>query len=204
VKRLARLEEPLRRGDGDAARRLGRAIARLRALDGELRALAASLVRTAVDDQLLFEVVRAVQAEPAAGGVALDELTIASVPAGVFVEAYRVDLLLVLKNLVRNAVLAAGRGEAPRRVALDVTVELEATGEELVRLRVRDTNREPLSTDALYDRRPGPLRGLAIVTTALSRLDGVLEVGPGGDGFAKAVTVRLFRALDLEAERLAS
>jgi len=193
VGELASLEVAFARGDADAPMRLQRAYERLRAFDRALGAFAAGLVQTPVDAALLREVVEAVRAEYAAGQVPLDEVQIADVPAGVAVEVYRLDLTLILKNLTRNAILAVGRGAAPRRIALDVRVDLEPTGEEIVRVRVRDSSPEPLSPSALTGRAQD--RGLGIVTTALDRYDGCLELLPAADGFEKGVAVRLFRAL---------
>lgn len=193
VGELASLEVAFARGDADAPARLERAYERLRAFDRTLGAFAAGLTQTPVDAALLREVVDAVRAEYAAGQVALDEVQLAEVPAGVAVEVYRLDLVLILKNLTRNAILAVGRAPAPRRIALDVQVCLEPTGEEIVRVRVRDSSPEPLSPGALIGRAQD--RGLGIVTTALDRYDGCLELLPAADGFEKGVAVRLFRAL---------
>jgi hypothetical protein len=108
------------------------------------------------------------------------------------VEVFRVDLVLVLKNVVRNAILAVGQDEAPRRIGLDVSTEVELTGEEVVRVHVRDTSAQRFSTADIYARRMD--RGLGLVTAALSRYDGAISVEDGGDGWAKAVAVRFFRA----------
>ncbi len=197
IRTLAVLE---RRGsaawDGDArtAHRLLRAHARLRDLDRELGALVAELVRTRVDDAFLEQVWQEVRGEYAAGSVKLDEVVLAEVPEPVEVEVFHVDLLVVLKNIVRNAVLAVGEDAPPRRVGLDVRVDLEPTGEEVVRLRVRDSSATPLSEDALDGRRVE--RGLGLVATALARYDGAIEIEPPAGGWAKGVTVRFFRALD--------
>lgn len=198
IAELARLEPALKLNDMSfrkAAARLERAHRELRRFDAELQALVAGLVRTRIDGALLDEAVRAVRAEQDAAP--LDELSVAEVPAGVAVEVYRIDLIIILKNLVRNAAAAAGRGPAPRRVALDVEVALEPTGEELVRLRVRDTSPERLTPEVIAAARLE--RGLGLVTAALARYDGALEVEPGEGGFTQAVVVRLFRALDGEA-----
>jgi signal transduction histidine kinase len=191
---LQRLEPALRneRSFRKAAARLERAHRELRRFDAELQALTRGLVRTRLDGVLLAEVARAVRAEQAA--VPLDELTLAEVPDGIAVEVYRIDLIIILKNLLRNAVAAAGRGPAPRRVALDVAVEIEPTGEELVRVRVRDTSPEPLTPETIAEARLE--RGLGLVTAALERYQGALTVEPGAGGYTQAVVVKLFRALD--------
>jgi len=190
---IQRLEGPLARDPGAAVPDLARAHAKLRAFDRELARLAARLVRTRVDEILLREVVSEVQSEYSAGMVALDEVRIHAPSEPVDVEVFRVDLVLVLKNLVRNAILAVGRDPAPRRLAVDVSVDVEATGEEMVRIHVRDTSPETITADAIRERRAD--RGLGLVSAALARYDAAISVEPGDGEFAKAVTLRFFRAL---------
>jgi signal transduction histidine kinase len=190
IDEIARLEVAFARDDADAMMRLARAHATLVAFDRGLAVLVAGLTHTRLDRALLDEVVAEVRAEY--GPIA--ELTVGEVVDGVTVEMYRLDLRLILRNLLRNAALAAARSPSPR-VALDVRVALEPTGEEIVRVRVRDTSPEPIALPLAS--RGHPNRGLGLVTTALDRYDGCLELEPGGDGFAKSVTVRLFRALDV-------
>lgn len=211
VQRIARLERPLRRAGAQAVRggaltpgalrglrRVHEAREALLAFDLQAARLCESLSRTEISDALLREVTASVRAEYAAGRVPLDELALVPVPAGIFVEVYRADLLLVLRNLTRNAVRAAALAPPPRRVALDVQIELQATGEEMVRLRVRDSSPEPCDVVDLADRRPE--RGLGLVVAALNLYRGGVDVEPGSDGYAKAVTVWLFRAMDRGAE----
>jgi hypothetical protein len=190
---LSGLEPAVLAGRTGATARLRRAHAKLAAFDRALASLGDSLVRTTVDEALLRFVIDEVRSEVLAGRVPLDEVTVAPVPHGVEVEVFRFDLVTVLKNLVRNAVLAVDRAGAPRRVGLDVRVDLDETGLELVRLRVRDTSAEPVSLEGVRERRPD--RGLGLVSLALLRYDGALEVEPGDDVWAKGVTVRFFRAL---------
>jgi hypothetical protein len=80
-------------------------------------------------------------------------------------------------------------------VIVDVDVAVEATGEEIVRVRVRDSSPQLPASPAAPS-----MRGLGLVNTVLERYDGSLAVEPGGDGYAKAVVVRLFRALGPAAE----
>jgi len=194
IAEIARLEPLLARDPSAAIPRLAQAHARLRAFDDRLAALAARLVRTRVDEALVREVVDAVQSEYSASLVALDELRIDVTEPDLEVEVFRVDLVLILKNLVRNAILAVGREPAPRRLAIGVSVDLEATGEELVRIHVRDSSPETLTADAIRERRAD--RGLGLVSAALARYDGAVSVEPAGAGYAKAVTLRFFRALE--------
>lgn len=196
LRTIEKLEPRIRRGEAGAAPRLSRAFAVLRAFDRQLAALAHSLVRTTIDRALLEQVVREVRSEYSASLVELDELRIDDPPPGVSVEVFRVDLVLILKNLLRNAVLAVGRSGTPRRVALGVRLDVEPTGEEVARIRVQDTSPEKLTTDAIHERGVGA--GLGLVTVALARYDGAIEVDRGEDGYAKSVNVRFFRALDEE------
>jgi signal transduction histidine kinase len=186
---IAAVPGPLSRGDVAAARRVLAAHERLVAFDTALGRLTARLRHTVIDGALLAEVAAAVARELGDVGVAV---AVTPPPADIAVESYRLDVTLVLRNLLRNAVAAAALGPAPARVAVDVAVTLEPTGEELVCIRVRDTHPAPLPTVAPL----AEARGLALVRAALQRCDGSLTVEPAADdGFAKAVVVRLFRAL---------
>ncbi len=194
---IAGAEGALARGDRAVADRVVRALERLRAFDAALGTLTARLQHTIVDEALLRALLTEVQRE-LGGRAVVDELTLTPPPPQIAVEIYRLDLALALKNVLRNAIVAAAAGPSPRRVAIDVTVAVEPTGEEIVRLRVRDSNPAPLPL-------PSPLgsgRGLALTTTALERYDGALVVEPAApdSGYAKHVVLRLFRALDADAE----
>lgn len=57
-------------------------------------------------------------------------------------DVFGTDLRLILRNIIRNAIQALARTQAPRRLAVDVAVELEPTGEETVVFRVRDSSPE--------------------------------------------------------------
>ncbi|MCA9610965.1 MAG: hypothetical protein KC619_35470 [Myxococcales bacterium] len=194
IETIAKLERRIAGGDARARRKLAEAHATLRALDARLGALAHRLVRTSVDGALFRDVVDAVRSEYAAGQVQLDEVVIRSPEPAPSVEVFRVDLVLVLKNVVRNAILAVGSHEPPRRIGLDVETEIEPTGEETVRIHVRDTCPQELTTEDVYARRMS--RGLGLVTAALSRYDGAILVEPGHGEWAKSVVVRFFRADD--------
>jgi signal transduction histidine kinase len=188
VTEVARLEVALLREEADAPPRLFRAWSVLERFDRSLGDQLRAMTHTLVDTALLAEVVGAVRTEQPAAV----EIVVGDVPPAVHVVVYRVDLVLVLKNLVRNAVRAAVRGPSPARVALDVQVALEATGEEVVRIRVQDTSPEPLPREVGARRD----RGLGIVSEALDRYDGCLEVAAGEGPWQKSVSLRLFRALD--------
>ena len=195
---IGRLEGPLARGDVRASKRLREAHAELGRLDRELAELVSQMVRTRVDDALLRAVLDEVRAEYAASRVSLGAIAIETPHPAPEIEVFRVDLVLVLKNVLRNAILAAGRMEPPGRVKIEVAVELEATGEENVVLRVLDTSPETLTTEAIYERRVD--RGLGLVTAALTRYDGAIVVEPAEAPWAKAVALRFFRAFGDEAE----
>ena len=194
IRRIAALRPALSRGDARAGAELARAHADLSALDRRLAELVARLVRTRVDDELLRKVVAEVRGEHAAGSIALDGVAIEAPDPAPAVEVFRVDLVLVLKNVARNAVLAAGEGAPPRRVRIEVRTELEPTGEENVVVRVLDTGPGTLTTEAIYERRVD--RGLGLVTAALRRYDGAIAVEPAEAPFTKAVAVRFFRAFE--------
>lgn len=185
-----RFEDP----DEQVAERLDALRGQVLAFDRHLRWLADHLCRAKVDGQLLREALFSVQSEPRAAAVRLDEIRFEEPPPDVFVEVFRADLLLVLKNLVRNAILALGRQDELRRVVgLEVEVRTEPTGDESVLIEVLDTSPEALTMDDIYGRRLD--RGLGLVAAAVTRYDGSLFVGPARGEYRKAVVVRFFRAL---------
>ena len=183
----------LSRGDAKAARSVLVAHQRLCAFDAALGQLTARLQHTVVDEPLLSAMVEDVKRELVDAPVAI---SVTAPARGIAVECYRFDLALVLRNVLRNAVAAAAVGPTPARVAVDVDCALEPTGEEIVRIRVRDTNPSPLPAPA----QTIEARGLVLVRAALQRCDGSMSVEPSGDGFAKCVVVRLFGALQAAAE----
>ncbi len=192
IKRIATLQEASIEKSRSVAR-LSEAHHELVRFDAELRDLTAGLVRTEVDRALLAEVKTEVLGEYHAGQVELTDFVL-DVEEETELEVFRIDLILILKNIVRNAILAVGRGDEPRRVKLDVAIALEPTGEERVLLRVHDTSAETLRADTLLDRRVD--RGLGLVAAAVSRYGGSITVEDGDDGFEKAVCVSFFRAFD--------
>ena len=189
MEQLGRQRWPIRPAD---AKRLLAAHAALMTFDGQLSDLVAGLVRCSVDEALLTEVVESTRSEWVTGKVPLDEIRIGPVPPGVEVDIFRTDLRIVLKNVVRNAIQAVAATPAPRRLALDVQVEPEPTGEEFVVFRVRDSS--PSGLHAGDSRGTDMEHGLGIVNTALRRYDGSLQVVPQSDGYAKAVLVRFFHS----------
>jgi hypothetical protein len=141
---------------------------------------------------LLRAIVDEVRKEYATSRVQLDSVSIEAPHPAPEIEVFESDLVLVLKNVLRNAILAVGRMETPGRIKIVVAVELEPTGEENVVIRVLDTSPETLTTEAIYERRVD--RGLGLVTAALTRYDGAIVVEPAEPPWAKAVAVRFFRA----------
>ena len=189
MEQLGRQHWPIRPAD---AKRLLAAHAALMAFERQLSNLVAGLVRCSVDEALLREVVESTRSEWATGKVPLDEIRIGPVPPGVEVDVLRTDLRIVLKNVVRNAIQAVAAAPAPRRLALDVNVEPEPTGEEFVVFRVRDSS--PGGLGAGESKGNDVEHGLGIVNTALRRYDGSMQVVPQSDGYAKAVLVRFFHS----------
>ena len=101
------------------------------------------------------------------------------------------DLLLVLRNLVRNAITAATAvGAAQLRI--ETLVHVDETGEEWARVVIHD----PSAARPPADRPPD--RGLGLVRATLDRYGGaLLEAAPAG-GFQKALVVSLPRAEEAE------
>ncbi|MBX3251018.1 MAG: hypothetical protein KF901_27825 [Myxococcales bacterium] len=201
IRRLARLETRVRRRDPSVLPEVRAQHEALVRFDASLAGLVAELVRTRVDVGFLTEVADAVRAEHSAGRVALDALDLRPPTEPIDLEVFRVDLVLILKNVLRNAVLAVGRAAPPRRVAVEVEVELEPTGDETVTLRVLDSSPEPLDPEVLFDRRVD--RGLGLVAAAVRRYGGTIDVeaarqgvalGSGVGAYTKAVVIRFFRA----------
>lgn len=191
---LGKLERRVARGDARVLVEIKRHHDVLVAFDARLAELVRDLVRTRVDEAFVREVIDAVRAEHSAGGVELEGLEVRA-PSDVVVEVFRVDLVLVLKNVVRNAILAVGRAATPRHVAVRVELELEPTGDETVRLRVLDSSPEALDPEVLFDRRVD--RGLGLVAAAVRRYGGAIDVEPGREApYTKAVVVSFFRVAD--------
>ncbi|MFO0573034.1 MAG: hypothetical protein U1A78_03470 [Polyangia bacterium] len=229
---LLRLRAGFLLGQRRALRRMVALHEALRRFDTALGRLSRRLSRTAIDRPLLESVLAEVRGEYRARQVELDEVrlllgpepaspagTVSATAPSVVVEVYRVDLLLVLRNLLRNAILAVGRTAPPRRIGVALSLALLPTGEESVQVHVLDSSPEPLSTADLYAHSGAPgqraQRGLGLVIAALGLYNGSITVerigelaaradlvGPAGPiapaalaGFEKAVTVHLFRAL---------
>lgn len=197
IRTLVALRADVERAEPSAIARLRAAHRELRAFDAALGKALHRLARTRVDEALLRDVVGAVRSELAAGSVVLDAIALEAPAPGPLVEVFRADLQLVLKNVVRNAILAVDRAPPPRRVRIFVSTELEATGEEMIVVRVFDTSPEMLDLEELRGR--GVDRGLGLVMAALARYHGALDVEGGASGYTKAVVLRFFRAFDEDA-----
>jgi signal transduction histidine kinase len=176
------------------ARPVQAALGSLRRLDRELAELVTRLAYCPLDEAFLREVLASTRSEWSSGKVDLDEIVVAAATDAVAVDVYRTDMRIVLKNIFRNAIAALAQTPPPRRLAVDVLVELEPTGEEVVRIRVRDSSHGHIELPDDGNGANGVEHGLGIVHTALLRYDGSLEVVPADGGYAKAVVVRLFRS----------
>jgi signal transduction histidine kinase len=173
-----------------ASRGLAEARTCLQRFDRELGDLAGRLSSCLLDKAFFDDALASTRSEWASGKVELDEIVVGPIPDGIAVDVYRTDLRIVLKNLFRNAIAALADSARPRRLAVDVLLDLEPTGEEVVRIRVRDSGCSAPSTIAAGG--VDVEHGLGIVRTALLRYDGALEVHSGEGGYTKAVIVRLF------------
>lgn len=171
--------------------RLGEAV---RALEASFKIRLTKLVRTSIDRAFLDEIVHDVTHEYAASHVELATIDVVVPTDAPAVDAFRVDLALVLRNLVRNAVLAVGEEpDAERHLRIEVAVELLASGEETVTISVLDSAKTSLSNDDLD---AGLDHGLGLVKIALARYDAALRVRAVAAPFTKAVELRFFRAYD--------
>ena len=195
-----RLELPLLHGDRGALRKLLSAQTELLRFDrqagGAGDTSAAYAARSRTDRASGAVGTRRAAGQPGP----LDAVEITEPEEPVLVAVYRTDLLLILKNLLRNAILAVGRCPAPRQIAVDVVLELLPTGEEVVKLRVHDSSPETLTPEQIYRSgdaaAQGAQHGLSLVTAALSLYSGSISVGAGRAGYQKCVIVQLFRAFD--------
>jgi len=196
IRKIARLEDGIGSGSERALRELGGAHATLMELDRQLADLIGALIRTLVDESLLEEVAREVRAEHSPGAVELETLAIEAPRERVVLDVFRVDLVLILKNILRNAIHAVGEDSAPRHVRLDAVLELEPTGEETVRIRVHDSSSKELDPEVLFDRRVD--RGLGLVAAAVHRYGGTIDVEAAESPFEKRVVIAFFRTFDGE------
>lgn len=194
IRRIARLEEGIAGGSPRALRELARSHTTLMELDRQLADLIGALIRTLVDATLLEEVAHEVRSEHSAGAVELETLAIEAPDERVVLDVFRVDLVLILKNILRNAILAVSEDPAPRHVRLDAVLELEPTGEETVRIRVHDSSSKELDPEILFDRRVD--RGLGLVAAAVHRYGGTIDVEPAEAPFEKRVVIAFFRTFD--------
>lgn len=173
-----------------SAAALGQARGCLQRFDRELGEMAGQLSSCSLDKAFFEDVLASTRSEWVSGKVELDEILVGPIPDSVAVDVYRTDLRIVLKNLFRNAIAALADSDHPRRLAVDVLLDLEPTGEEVVRIRVQDSG---CSAPSMLSAGGVDVEhGLGIVRTALLRYDGSLEVLPGEGGYNKAVVVRLF------------
>jgi signal transduction histidine kinase len=190
IGRIARAEAGLRAGEPRALRALVSAHRMLRGFDQQLAELCRVFGQTRLDGALLRDVCEQVLSEYVPARVQLETLAIQAPEPAPRIEVFRVDLILILKNLVRNAILAQADQSEPKRLALEVRIELLPTAEEAVVLRILDSAIAPLRIETLRTR---PLHtGLGLVTAALARYDGTLDVEPAEPPYTKSLTLRFF------------
>ncbi len=191
--RISRLAAPIHDARPQALGELAQQHRELQRFDAYLAGIQRTLLRQQIDDALLAEVRTDIAAELAGRPCAITwPRTIAPLEA----ELFRVDLVLLLRNLVRNAYQAALVGPAPAAVAVELGTTLEATGEEAVWITVYDSHP---GTVPLHGARGAAYRGLDLVDRILARCDGTLEEVAGRDGYAKGLRVRLFGAAATDA-----
>ncbi len=194
IRRIGRIKEPLYERSASAVRALFQAREALMDFDKRLAFLQSKLVRTRVDTPLLEQVAAEVRGEYAAGAVRLDDLFIEEGLPEAFVEIPRGDLVLVLKNILRNAVMAVDRNEADRLVGMGMRCELEPTGQEMVRIYVWDSS--PYVPSEELDRARTPDSGLGLVMLAVKRYGGTVEIKESKGPYRKEAIVCFFRAFD--------
>jgi signal transduction histidine kinase len=161
--------------------------------DRALARLVSALGQTMLDASFLRDAVAGVRQEPRAQGLPLDAINYAEITPAPLVSIPRVDLSIVVKNLVRNALVALGSSAEKKLLSLEVSLELEPTGEESVLLKIKDSAEK---MPEAIDHAPAG-RGLWIVQKTLQRYDGAIsiEAEPEGTTYHKAIVVRLFRAM---------
>ncbi len=152
--------------------------------------------RTCIDGALMERLVRSLRDEQVGGRLDVEvEVALAGGPlyAGIFHD----DLLLVLRNLARNAI-EASVDATPKRIRIETAALLDEAGEEWIRIAIHDpSSRRPDRSQRVID------RGLGIVQDTLERYGGALvEVQPAA-GYAKAIAASLPRA-EGQAQPLAS
>jgi hypothetical protein len=168
------------------------ALARLAEFDRRLTAWSRLGERTSIDAALFERLLDSLRDERPGRrlGVRVDVVA-PSAPARVAVLSQ--DLLLVLRNLTRNAIAATEQqGGASIRIASEVYVD--DTGGEWVRVVVHDASeaRPPVDRGCEDDR----WRGLGLIRATLERYGGALVEAPPAAGFAKALAASLPRVED--------
>ena len=161
--------------------------------DRALARLVSALGQTTLDASFLRDAVAGVRQEPRVQSLPLDAINYAEITPAPLVSIPRVDLSIVVKNLVRNALIALGNSTEKKLLSLEVSLELEPTGEESVLLKIKDSAKQ---MPEAIDHAPAG-RGLWIVQKTLQRYDGAVSIETEAEGstYHKAIVVRLFRAM---------
>jgi hypothetical protein len=154
----------------------------LAALDLALVGWSRRIERTELDAGLLERLVESLRDERPGRRLAAEvELAVGPPLAALML---RSDLLLVLRNVARNAI-AAAEAQHARAIRIVTRVHLDETGQEWARVVVHDPSPARPPAESPVD------RGLGLVRATLERYGGALvEVAPD-DGFAKALAVSL-------------
>lgn len=194
VRVIQRLQAALAAPEPGDMKRLLRAHQTLKRFDAFLADLQGRLVRTRVDHDVFQQVVDEVRGEYTVSAVRLDSLESVSLSSPVFIEVPRADLVLILKNILRNAILAVAKQDTDRLVRMYAEVVLEETGEEAVHLGVADSGEAPFDGEGIARR--GIHTGLGLVGTAVKRYGGSVSVIDAAAPLVKAVDIRFFRAFE--------
>jgi hypothetical protein len=191
------LREPSFRSADHAIVAIGRAEAVRKEVPAEaLRALAAfdrrlvdcarRIERTSLDRALLTRLVESLRDERPGRRLEV-EVELGEADGTIAALMLSSDLLLVLRNVARNAIAAAAKQGAPA-IRIDTRVHLDETGQEWARVVVEDPSPARLPSNSPPD------RGLGLVRATLARYGGALcELTPS-PGWQKALAISLPRA----------
>ena len=184
---VARLGEEERGGEELAPDR--DALETLAALDRALVGWCRLARRTLIDGDLFERLVRSLRDERVGGRLGV-EVEVVLHEQALVASIFHDDLLLVLRNLARNAISVTAELEV-KAIRIESGVLIDETGAEWVRIAIHDASvRRPERGVRASD------RGLGIVTDTLERYGGALVEVPPAAGFLKAFAISLPRAED--------
>jgi signal transduction histidine kinase len=165
------------------------ALAALQGFDRRLAAWARAGEHTTLDSAWLDRLVDSLRDEHAGRRLAV-HVEVEAPVASLHVAVLSQDLMLVLRNLTRNAITACER-EGATKVRITTAVHVDDTGGEWARVVVHDPSDARLPPRAAEDER---WRGLGLVRATLERYGGALVEVPPASGFKKALAASLPRA----------